>query len=628
MCNFKKVLGIIVLISTISITAVSQRSNLYMTKNIKDAYDNKTRNYDGAPGEAYFQNTTDYSITVNLDPVTREISGEETITYKNNSPDTLKRIIICLYPNLFKKGAVRKKAIVPDDVNDGVTMSHIQQKDNVIDLSSKDVRKYGTNLIITLPTPIAPNSTTSFGINWHYTFQGKTNLREGLYHDSSFFVAYWYPKIAVFDDIDGWNVHSFNGEQEFYNEYGSFEVSVTVPNNYLVWASGILQNPKEVYSKRILNKYIESNTSDSIINVVTEEDINKGKLTSDNKFNTWHFHANNINDFAFATSNSYLWDASNVKIEDSTILLNAVYFKGSEEFTEVVYFTKETLLQLNNITGVAYPYPQMTAFNGEGGMEFPMMVNDGDMGSRNGAIFVTAHEVAHTYFPFYVGTNEQKYAWMDEGLVTFLPKAIEDSLSSDDSYSSFAQNIRTYSHYAGTAYDQPLMVPSDQLMGPPYMFVSYGRSAIAFYVLKNILGEQMFKQCITEFINRWEGKHPTGYDFFYTFEDVSGQNLDWFWKPWYYEFGYPDLAVENVTQDANGAKIKIKNITQFPVPVNLVVTYADSTTLQINNSANVWKDGNELFHVDIVTEKKILGVKINTNEVPDGNNANNEFIIN
>ncbi len=355
--------------------------------------------------------------------------------------------------------------------------------------------------------------------------------------------------------------------------------------------------------------------------------LSGGTIGPKNDLNTWYFSAKNLTDFSFAVSNSYLWDAGNVVIGDSPILINAVYYKESEEFSEVAEITKKTLLQLTEIMGVDYPYPQMTAFNGEGGMEFPMMVNDGDMGSRNGALFVTAHEESHTYFPFYVGTNEQKYAWMDEGLITFLPKAIEDSLSHDEGYNSFSRNIRTYSYYAGTEYDQPPMIPSDQLMGMTYMYVSYSRSAVAFYVLKDILGEQLFTQCLTEFIYRWKGKHPTPYDFFYTYEDVSKQDLDWFWTPWFFEFGYPDLAIKGIIREKGNTQIEIENIGKFPVPIDLVITYSDGSTQSVTESANIWKEGKESKIIEIANKEDIIKVDINTRSVPDANRANNSLVV-
>jgi aminopeptidase N len=240
---------------------------------------------------------------------------------------------------------------------------------------------------------------------------------------------------------------------------------------------------------------------------------------------------------------------------------------------------------------------------------------------------VTAHEIGHTYFPFFVGTNEHKYAWMDEGLVTFLPKSIEDALSDDEGYVAFHNNIRSYSHYAGSKYDAPPMMSSEQLYGVAYMYVSYSRAGVAFYVLKNILGKEMFQQCLVEFINRWEGKHPTAYDFFYTFEDVSGQDLSWFWKPWFFEFGYPDLGVKYVDNSQQDVVIEIENKGTLPTPVNLIITYKDGKVDEINESASAWKDGGEQFRIIVDSRVKVKKVEINPLTVPDAVRENNVFEV-
>ncbi len=618
-------------------TSIAQ-SDIYMPDNIKKAYEEGSRSFNGKPGDNYFQNTTDYTIEVSFNPQSRLLSGSENILFTNNSPDSLRSVVINLFDNLYKKGARRNFEIDTADAGEGLEIDKLVFNGETIDLLSKAVTTIGTNLLVKLSVAIAPGEKADFDIDWQFIFPANTNIRGGRYHETNYFVAYWYPRIAVYDDINGWNRHVHNGEQEFYNEYGDFDVKVTVPGDYFVWASGLLQNPEDVYGEDVLQKLEKSKISDEIIHIITGDSIEKGGLPVNNTDNTWHFKSEYLNDFAFATTNTYLWDATSVEIAGKRIPVNAVYYKDSKDFHEVAELTRQALTIFSEKTfGVDYPYPQMTAFNGHYGMEFPMIVNDGDGNNLKETIFVTAHEIAHSYFPFLVGTSEQEYAWMDEGLITFLPKEAETEMLGDTTYNALAKTIMTYSWYAGSKYDLPLMIPSSQLTGTTYMYLSYSKSAAAFYTLRNVLGREVFQQCLIEFINRWKGKHPTGYDFFYTFNDVSGENLEWFWKPWFFEFGFPDLAIVSVgknngetpksEQSGKGYLIEVENSGNYPTPVNLIVNFTDSTQQIIRKSAMVWKDGSNKLQINIETEKEISSVQIDRASVPDANKENNIFNI-
>ena len=612
----------------LSLTGMAQDTDLYMEREIRRAYEKRTRLWDGKPGPNYFQNRTDYKIDVEFDPYTRLLTGKETILFTNNSPDSLRRIIIRINSNILKKGVTRKKVLDPDDVTEGTNISHLKIGEVQIDMENNPPYLNENNLIIRLPEKIAPGSETRVQVHWDYTFQANSNIREGRYHETTYFIAYWYPKIAVYDDIEGWDRHIYNAEQEFYHEYGNFDVNITVPRDFYVWSSGILQNGEEVLSPEKFELFEASKSSDKVLHLLTKNDAEKGDLPKNNLNQTWTFKAENLPDFAFALSNNYLWDATSVEVDGQRIHVQSVYYQGSKDFHEVAEISRDIITLLgDSVMMVPFPYPQMTAFNGHFGMEFPMMVNDGDAATRNETLFVTAHEIAHTYFPFYVGTNEQKYAWMDEGLITYLPKMIEDELSHDKGYRSFRNNIRTYSYYAGSKYDAPLMVPSNQLTGVTYMYVSYSRSGVAFYVLENILGKEIFQNALSEFIRRWEGKHPTAYDFFFTFEDVSGMDLKWFWKPWFFEFGAPDIGVANVNQFGDAITINVERKGSFPVPLNLLITYDDGGTEQINYPADVWSDGATEFNLKHTSRNKVKSVEVDISTVPDNNRTNNTFLI-
>ncbi len=628
MMKYKTILVLMLFLVLSPLVLVSQPGELFIPREIKVAYEKGTRSSDGTPGEKYFQNRTDYTISVNFDPYTRLLRGRESIRFTNNSPDTLKRVIIRLNPDLLKKGAVRYVSIDPSDVTDGVAITRLIIGGDSIDMVNNPPFLSGKNMIIRLPKVIVPGSRTEFHIDWNYIFQANSNIREGRYHETTYFIAYWFPRIAVYDDIYGWDRHNYNGEQEFYHEYGDYEVSISVPRDFYVWSSGILQNPEEVMPEEKYELFEASKSSDRVISIVDKNDRKKQQEQQSKDELTWRFKAEYLPDFAFALSDTYLWDAASVEINGKRTHVQAVYHPEAKDFEEVVEISREVISLLSDsVMHVDFPYPQMIVFNGHYGMEFPMMANDGEGKDRNETLFVTSHEIAHSYFPFLVGINEQRYAWMDEGLITYLPKTIEDRLSNDKDRRKFSSNIRNYAYYAGSQYDVPPMVSSDQLSGVPYMFASYARSAVAFYVLEGILGEELFASCLQSFIKRWKGKHPTPYDFFYTFEDVSGKPLDWFWKPWFFEFAYPDLQIESVVQGEDEVKIEIRKNGSLPVPVSLILTFESGRSVQLDESAEIWSDGKQKFTIQYETKQKLTKVEVDISRVPDSDRSNNIFLL-
>ena len=611
---------ILIICLLLSLVYTYGQEELYLTKEIKRAYDNGTRSEDGKPGKSYFQNSANYDINAEFNPATGYLTGNETVSYKNNSGFPLKKIIFKLYQNLYKKGVARNLALIESDVNNGIEITEIKCDKNEI----VNTHIQGTIMIVSLADELKTGSSVDFEISWNYNFPMETQLREGRYLDSTFFVAYWYPRIAVYDDVYGWDMHQYNGEQEFYNDYGNYLVEITAPINYLVWASGELQNPEDNYTDFVLDKLKQAYTEDSVISIITKKNINNQSFTKQNPYNVWKFSSENLTDFAFMMSNNFLWDATSIKIGDKRVKVNAVYNPNSVDFHEVAHLSAQSLKHLSeDVMGVNYPYPQLTAFNGHYGMEFPMMINDGDGENRNETVFITAHEIGHTWFPFLVGTDETQCAWMDEGLITFLPKQVEDSLSNNKDFRSLSGTLKTYSYFGGTKYDVPIMIPSTQLTGLTYMHVSYNKAAVAYYVLKDILGEKTFQKCITSFIERWTGKHPTAYDFFYTFNNVSGENLNWFWNKWFFSFGYADLAITDFEQNDSNVTIEIKNKRGFPTPVYLKLFYSDDSYDTLYETASVWENDKIDLSVSFKTDKEVIRVEIDNLFTPDANDRNN-----
>ena len=593
-------------------------SDLYMPKEIKQAYDKGTRSFNGKVGENYFINKADYSIKAEFDTETRLLKGEEKITYTNNSPDSLKYMYFNLYQDIFKKGNMRDWDIGAVDIHDGVQISKIIYNSEEIAINSGNVSNRSSILRIKLPTAIAPDSEAKIEIHWSFTLPGTVPVRMGTYGDKNFFIAFWFPKVAVYDDIVGWNTHGHSGNQEFYNDFGDYEVEITVPGEYNIWSTGVLQNPEDLFTKKYLKRIEESKETEDIIHIISAEDREKADILKKTEKYIWKFKSENTPDFAFAISKTFLWDATSLKSGDRRISVNAVYKSDSKDFHEVAEISRNSIKFFSEeIPGLPYPYPHLTAFNGGGGMEFPGMINDGDAGSRNETLYVTSHEIGHSYFPFYTGLNEQKYAWMDEGLITFFPQFIIKKYTDDEDYVFFKDNIRSYNYYAGTFNDVPLMIDSDNIGRYAYRFQAYARSAISFYLLYEYLGKEKFSKGLRLFTERWKGKHPIPYDLFFTFNEVAGEDLAWFWKPWFFEIGYADLAISKIDYTDNMKIIvNIENKTGFPVPVNLTAVYKDGKTKSFSYDMKIWAKGDKVFKIS-VPDRYLEKVILNTEIIPD-----------
>lgn len=593
-------------------------TDLFMQKEIRQAYKKGTRSHIGEAGKNYFVNKTDYKIQADLNPETRLISGNEIILYTNNSPDTLRQMYFNLYQDLYKKGNSRDWDIGPVDITDGVKIKKIIFNEKEIDINSDNVSNRQSILRINLPENINPHSQVKVEITWELTLPGTIPIRMGTYEKDNFFVAYWYPKAAVYDDIVGWNTHGHSGNQEFYNDFGDFDVKITVPGDYQIWATGVLKNINDLYTEKYINLFKKSKETDEVIHIITKEDRKKGDIMKKADFHTWKFKSKQTPDFAFGISRTYLWDAASIKSGNRRVSINAVYKPTSEYFKQVADIVYKTLqFFTDEIPGVPYPYPQITDFNGGGGMEFPGMTNCGEAKSYTSTIYLTAHEIGHSYFPFYTGLNEQKYAWMDEGLITFFPQLIVEKYTDEPEYVLFKRNIAAYNKSAGTYKDVPMMINTDNVGRYAYRFHSYNRPSIAFYLLYKYLGKKKFAEALKLFIERWNGKHPVPFDFFYTFNEVAGEDLAWFWKSWFFDLGYADLCIEKVDTSGNKlAYITINNKTNFPVPIHLTAEYSDGKTKQIYKKMSIWKSGIEKIKLSVPSKglKKII---LDTETIPD-----------
>jgi hypothetical protein len=563
---------------------------------------------DGVPGPNYWQNRADYKIDAVFHPDTRIIVGREVITYYNNSPDSMRRMFFQLYQDLYKKGVARDWDLGPVDLHEGVKLKSVE----IDGIKYTRWKRNSTILQIRLKKKFAPGSKHEIKISWELIIPGTRTVRMGTYNKTNFMVAYWFPKVVVYDDVAGYNDIPYTGSCEFYNEFGNYDVSIKVPAEYSLWATAPTTNLEELYKKNYLKRLDRARKTDEVIHIITKEDRAAGNILKKADSLVWKFHSEQTPDFAFAASKTYLWDATSVESGGRRVLINAVYKPGSLDFDTVADAAHKAIDYYTNISPkIPYPYPQLTAFNGRGGMEYPGMVNDGDSHAYNATLYLTAHEIGHSYFPFNAGLNEQLYAWMDEGMITYLPRKFVEKYNVDTAYDPISYMLSAYSRQAGSMKEIPLMVPSINA-GYAYRYQAYARPSAAFYLLDDYLGTDTFNLALQEFMKRWEHKHPTPFDFFNTFNAVAGEDLGWFWKPWFFELGYADLAL----QAENDRVFTVKNKGGFPVPIRLTIYFKDGKTETMNLPMSIWRNGNRVFTVsfDKKTFKKLV---LDTKRVPD-----------
>lgn len=599
--------------------AVPAQVMLPVAGNIKAAYNKGTRNPDGSPGKAYWQNTAQYNINADFDPTTRVLNGEAVIYYNNLSPDTLKEMVFKLYPNLYKKGSPRLMKIDDEDAGDGIKITALTIDGQVID--PKQQRIDATNMSVKIK-PLFPRLKTEVRVSFSYVLNKGSHIRTGQVDDGAFFIAYFFPRIAVYDDIDGWNKNPYLGTQEFYNDFCDFNVNITVPKNYIVWATGDNTNAAAQFTKKYYDRIRAAETGDAVVDIIDSTDLARGDIMKDDAIRTWRFSAYHVTDFAFATSNHYLWQSSSVVVDKGTgrrTRVDAVFNKEHKDYFNVVHDNRKTVEAMSyRFPRWPFPYSHETVFDGLDQMEYPMMVNDNPVEDRHESIELTDHEVFHTMFPFYMGINETKYGWMDEGWATIGEWLVSPMIDSTivDEYGMAAVNMT-----AGNEVDLPIMTLTTQLTGISMFINSYPKPALGYLYVKDMLGDELFFKGLHNYIRNWNGKHPMPYDFFYSMNTGTGKDLNWFWKKWFFDGGIPDLAIASV----KGKKIVIESKGEKPVPVDLLITFADGSTEQLHRGIAVWEKGDKRITVKAGSGKVITRVVLGSTYAADKNKNDNTW---
>jgi hypothetical protein len=449
--------------------------------------------------------------------------------------------------------------------------------------------------------------------------------REGAIDSTTFFLAYFYPRVAVYDDYNGWDTSSFNDALEFYSDFNDYDVTVKAPAGYVVWGTGTLRNPAEVLQPAIAQRLEQSFAADTTIRIATAADLAAKRVTAPQPVNAWHFTASNVPDVTFAVSDHYDWDGTSVVVDAATgrrASAQATYNDTAADFRHMAAYAAHGLQWLSrNWPGVPYPYEKTTVVQGFAGMEYPMMVNDESYADTTFSRFVAEHEIAHTWFPFYMGVNETRHAFMDEGWATTFEYLVSQAdLGPAKATANFRQfRVDGWTRNPSPTDDLPIVTP----------FTSgnngYGKPALGYLALKELLGDSLFRVGLHAYMDRWHGKHPIPWDFFNSFNDATGRNLNWFWQSWYFSNNYIDLAIASVTRAGSGYRVVIDNIGGMPAPVDVAVAYADGTSATLHQTPAIWRASQRRATVVVPTKKRIRSIELADGIWMDADSTNNRW---
>jgi hypothetical protein len=608
------------------------------------AIERGTRSPNGAPGPNYWQNWTDYTLRARLDTVNKRIDGRAHIVYHNRSPLAIPALGLQLIQNIHSEGAIRNREV---EVTGGMEIKRLaaqaEELQEVTPATRRGARSGflvdGTRLQIQPSQPIAPGDSAVLDIDYGFKIpqQGAAG-RMGWSRDNLFYLAYWYPQMAVFDDVGGWQMDPFLGNAEFYMDYGDYDVTLEVPQGWVVMGTGRLANADSVLAPAVVARLRAAEASDTVVHVLSVADFGPGRATQQaaTGYLGWHFRADSVRDVAYGVMRASLWDAARTPVGDRNgdgrpdyARADAMYRESAPRWTKAWRYVQHSIDFLSRWTGYSYPWPHMTAVEGEGiiggGMEYPMMtLISGYAGASDTALYgVTAHELAHMWVPMIVGTDERRRSWMDEGTTSFNSGAAEDEFYPGRRWE--LGNYNGYVEITRTDEEGPIMRWSDfHYNGYTYSTASYAKPATLLWTLRGLLGEETFAKTYHSYIRRWAFKHPQPWDFFNTFNDVSGQNLNWFWRAFYYDTWTLDQAVAEVRPGRNGTTITVADLGLAPMPARLTITLADGRVMKAEIPVERWLAGARKADYVVKTSSPVVKVEIDAERVfPDVNRDNN-----
>jgi len=600
---------------------------------------NMYRSASGTPGPDYWQNRADYDIQVQLDTAAKTIKGAVQINYTNNSPDELPYLWLYVDQNIYREDS---RATATTNIGGGRWATPIYtQGDEIRNITLKmDGKSYqpkyrisDTRLQILLPKALAgKGGKVSVQIDYGFAIpergtdrMGRLNTKNGWIYE----IAQWYPRMCVYDDVEGWNTLPYLGAGEFYLEYGDIHYSITAPSNLVIVGSGTLDNPKEVLTKKQMTQLEKAKNSDATVMIHSLEDVKDGSDHLSQKELTWKFSCINTRDVAWAASKAFVWDAARIKMQSGNeILAQSVYPEESATvngWDSSTYYTKKAI-ELNSYWH-DFPYPVATNVAGTvGGMEYPGIVFCSARSTGPGLWFVTLHEFGHNWFPMLVGSNERKYAWMDEGFNTFT-NFYCSRIFNNGAYNNEPDKYRIAKSFFKEGAEVPMTLP-DVLQAANLGNEGYYKPAVGLLILRDVvLGPERFDAAFKQYIKDWAYKHPTPSDFFHSMENTAGEDLGWFWRGWFYNNWAIDQAVNTVAYVDNdptkGALITLDNIGQMPLPVQLEIEQENGQTLHLKLPVEIWQRGGR-WTLQAKTTTKVKKVILDPDrQYPDVDTTNN-----
>ena len=584
---------------------------------------NRYRSADGTPGPDYWQQRADYRIAATLDTTSRSISGSVQIHYTNDSPDTLHYVWLQLDQNLYRPGS-EGSMLFPADSRWGVRGFQGGYDLRNVRVNGREVtpRIHDTMMRLDLPDALRPQGTADVAMEFRFRVpdHGSDRMgRDGVLYE----IAQWYPRMAVYDDVVGWNTDPYLGQGEFYLEYGNIDFSVTVPSGYIVAASGTLQNPLDVLTSAERTRLARAAKTESVVPIIGIDEV-RPRPTPGTK--TWRFRAEKVRDVAWAAAPDFRWDATSW----NGVLAQAYYEwpKAGKSWEAGAEQTQWTIRHYSQ-TFFPYPYPQATTVAGPvGGMEYPMFSMVG-AGEDSMSTFSTInHEQGHEWFPMVVGSNERRYPWMDEGFNTYINTFAKELRWRDTVM--IGSMVSNWKSAVDEGIDVPMMTAADNIPAAALGAVGYRKPAVVLLTLRNqIVGPQLFDTAFKEYIRNWAFKHPTPADFFRTIENATGRDLSWYWREFWYTTDVLDVAIDGVTQHqeegATVATVTLHRLTGVVMPVQLRLKYQNGTTGDFTLPVNIWANGDR-FDAIISVPSRVVGARLWPDpSVPDWNHSNDSW---
>ncbi len=598
------------------------RRDIPLTNAIRRAFAAGTRDSTGRPGRAYWQLRTDYTIAVRLDPATSRIQGQETVRVHNASPDSLTLIVLRLDPNVFLGTAPRAAPWVPAENTDGMVITGMSVNGRPADLSQTpqpgaerggplprpaEPRAIGLNSTVArvlLPAPVAPHADATLEIAWHFKLPGGNGQGHRMtmrWADTLYQPTQWYPRVAVYDDLRGWDTELYLGPSEFYNNFGRFDVRIEVPGGWIVSGTGVLQNPNEVLTPEARRRLARVLETDDVVTIVGPDEVGPGAATAPGDRLVWHFVADTVNDFAWATAEKYVWQATRATIPGrGPIPIHMVFLPGRAPLYANAGPITRHALEFYSKLWFPYPFPQLTLQDGpSAGMEYPMVIN-----SNQGA---ADHETGHQWWPMTVSNNETWYGWMDEGFNQYM-----NILSAADAQGRPAMLDglgQSYGRISGNEAEPPMMWNANYA-GPLYGFQTYSKTPLMLSMLGGIVGDSAVVRAHREWARAWRFKHPSPWDYMFFMNRALDRDLSWFWYYWLFTTESVDASIQQVATTGSRTTVLVRQEGQMPSPVVLRVEFQpsgppirlssnaamlDSLTALVTYPVEVWFSGSRTF---------------------------------